>query len=250
MNGSGAIPQSGFALGRIPVLVRGATGKRWQLECQRCGGIFHSYRKQVCCSRTCWRALKCIYHKTCHSCGAQFTARSAHAKFCSRACDYRAHRGEASARRVQYQREHRTAWVGYKRKHKLALRKAWTNGTSQRRAHHASPEVVESELKAVGLLPGLGFTDVLHTREVSNYFPCDILARKNGALCFIEVTTQHTKVLHHHRWLLANYLGATFYVMHIKPDQTWWHLVELTKDAKSSSCTRVYRKHLDTRGDT
>ncbi|MFQ6076811.1 MAG: hypothetical protein ACE5Z5_11900 [Candidatus Bathyarchaeia archaeon] len=92
-----------------------------------------------------------------------------------------------------------------------------------------APEVIKSEIfVAQEVLPKHGFTDILLTRPISNYFPFDILARKNGKLCGIEVTMRPEYKLDPRKKTLIRYLSLRPFVCFVKPDFTWYFLKEIS----------------------
>lgn len=229
-----------------PVLVRGSVGKRWRIECTNCGKEFLSYRKSTCCSKKChgYFVHSKPYQKLCRVCETPFQSQSAKAVFCSAKCLQKDRYAAAKEERAAYRRTHRAKWVDYKRAYAMRICEIWRNGEPAHRMSHQSSEVVEAELLALRILQERGFSDILHTRSLSNYFPCDALAKKDGDLYLVEVTTSPRKELLDHRWALAQYLGAKLIVIHVKPDRTWHWVSYPNQNARASSCMVAFRLYL------
>jgi hypothetical protein len=79
-----------------------------------------------------------------------------------------------------------------------------------------------AEKTALRILGIEGFKDIFQPPAT---FTFDYLARKNGQIHFIEVTSGFKKALKKPQIELANYLGLPIMILFIKPDLTKYRLV-------------------------
>jgi len=109
--------------------------------------------------------------------------------------------------------------------------------------NHTHPLVIQSELFVSNqVLPKHGFADIVLTREFSAFFPCDILCRKDGKVCLIEVTLGAERKINPRIVPLVKFLDATVFVCHVKHDFSLVFIKEVDVNKKLySSCVGELR---------
>ena len=180
--------------------------------------------------------------KICKKCGKEYLVKpymAANSKFCS----YKCRRiGDVPMTRAQLSKGHRD-------KHPDAQRKAsqrwqrnlavlWGGGKYY---NQSDPLVIASEeFIAKHVLPKEGFTEIILTRGFSAYFPCDILCKKDGKICLIEVTLGVERKINKRLDPVLKFLSATAFVCHVKPDLSKYYLLELPMDKFYSSAVQPF----------
>jgi hypothetical protein len=195
------------------------------------------------------KRLGLVYKRVCPVCGKEFTARSPKAIYCSRKCFYKAYYARRlKEKRKRYYLKHREAELIAQRKWKEEMYVLWG---FRGYVNHTDPVVKQSELfVAKEVLPKLGFTDIVLTREFSAFFPCDILAKKDGQIYLIEVTLQYERKLNPRILPLVKFLNARVCVCHVKPDFTVYFLKEVDVNKKLySSCAGEFKAWLEKVGN-
>jgi hypothetical protein len=118
----------------------------------------------------------------------------------------------------RYYEKHREKRLATSREYyRRKTRKLWedwgiSNGEAGELAEKIAPRILETE----------GFKDVFHPPAI---FAFDYLAKKNGQIHFIEVTSGFKKTLKKPQIELANYFGFPIMILFIKPDLTKYRLV-------------------------
>jgi transcription elongation factor Elf1 len=168
----------------------------------------------------------------CQFCGRVYQSTGSVSKFCSPKC-----------RTAAYHERALENCKVHGRKYRRKIRQLW--GVSSVKNHLAN-EVVKSELfVAQHILPKYGFTNILLSRSFSVYFPFDILARKDGRLCAINVTLQYSKELDPRLMPLIQLLDLRLFFCHVKPDFSKYYLLEIKPPKLHSSCLGVFLEEVE-----
>lgn len=180
--------------------------------------------------------------KICPGCGLEFSTYSPVRKYCSNYCHNKIRESKEQRRIYQkkWRKKHRNNLNIARRKYRKRIKDFWSKG--QKYLNHQDKIVQESELYvAEKILPNLGFNNILLARTFSNYFPCDILARKNGIICFIEVTLSFKRQINSRIFPLIQFFNAKHFVCHLKPDNFSIHfLYEMTGNTYSSCVSQIH----------
>lgn len=176
----------------------------------------------------------------CGFCGEIFEAKRADDRFCSRKC---AHKSYVEKHKAHY-RELRARG---NRRLKVKLRTLWGLGSVGSGQTEFSRNVEKYVANIV--LPNQGFSDILLTYRIASMFPYfDILARKNGDICGVQVTTNPFRKIPSKVKPLVDFLNMRVFVCHVKPDFSWFHLKELNirngTKRTSASCVGAFMKSL------
>lgn len=195
-------------------------GKKFGVTRGAIKGVFHRYG-----------ITKIPIKRTCVSCGKSFyTTNTSQQKYCSEKCNYR-----------EYRKRNEGIRTARQRKWKASFRKLWgySDVTNTKLAER-------SERFAAKKLELSGFKDIIVTKDFSDNFAFDIMAKTpKGELCAIDVTTSWHKTMKRGPFGLLRYLGfLKFFVFHIKPDFAWHHLSEVSEHKKSSTCWGAYSRFL------
>lgn len=174
----------------------------------------------------------------CQCCGKIFEAKRGDDRFCSVKCAHKSY--------VEKHKEHyRELRAQGNQKLRGKLHVLWglgSVGSGQTECSRRAERYV-----AEAILPKEGFSDILLTSQISSMFPYfDILARKNGDICGVQVTMMPMKKFPSKVKPLVDFLNMRIFICHVKPDFTWHSLQELmirngTKRT-SSSCVGAFMK--------
>lgn len=94
------------------------------------------------------------------------------------------------------------------------------------------------------ILPDYGFQVICITREKwGSTFPFDIIAKKNGKICGIEVCLTWSRYLKKNKLDFAKIFDMEIYVVHIRPDLSWCGIIKL-HDKHFSSVRQPFKKWL------
>lgn len=113
------------------------------------------------------------------------------------------------------------------------------------KTHRYDAEAVkESEFYvAREVLPKHNFTDILITREIwSNSFPFDIIAMKDGTQHGIDVTLCWAKKIKPTQREFSRRFKTPIWVCHVKPDYTWYLLMQIPFDKTHNSIATLFIK--------
>jgi len=181
---------------------------------------------------------------TCPVCGKMFVTTSTTRKYCSENCLYKYHNLKRKDERNQWLKLHPEKSCEWQRRYHARLNEMWYGKKEAPRPFHMDPLVIQSEIfVAQEVLPKLGFTNILLTRSFSNFFPCDILAKKDGRVCLIEVTLSPERKINPRISPLADFLNAKVFVCHVKPDFSTFFLKEVdVKKKLYSACSAEFRE--------
>lgn len=138
---------------------------------------------------------------TCPFCGKVFTKRAHNSKYCSKAC-------------------------------KEGMREAKRKECVEKRGTLRSPRRTSDAIKrmvfaAQEVLPKHGFKDIMLVKTFLVHFPFDILARRGGELCGIDITTEDDYKLNKKKKPLIRYLRIRTFVCFLKPDFSSYSLKEV-----------------------
>ena len=228
---------------------RQARAAGYKAKCYSCGEQFKSTSQFGYCSPECRKRGSDPEHRlsatiNCAGCGTSFSTFSQKAMYCPN-CKVQTAMKRRKAYLAEYQRTHREQWKVYKKNSRDRLLELWHGGAAPQYRSHASAYVIRSEEFIANLIATQGFTDIVHaSRTISNYFPADILARKDGQIILVEVTTSLSKNTFPYLWALADFLHAKLIVYHVKPDLSWWIAKERTHGTTYSSCIDEFREHI------
>ena len=101
---------------------------------------------------------------------------------------------------------------------------------------------------ASDILPQLGFNDIHLARGLwGTTFPFDILAKKDGKLCAIEVCLTWNRNIKPNKITFCKFLGLEPYVCHVRPSFDWVAVNKLN-GKRYSSVRLPFRKWLQTKG--
>lgn len=133
--------------------------------------------------------------------------------------------------------------VGYNMK-KRAL---WPNKqlTSPR-----DPIVIASERFTVEtILPKLGFTDILWTRDYNPFFIVDILAKDSqGNECGFDVKLGIMYDVDHKKEMVIRHLGMRYFIVHVKEDLSFYHMNEIIGNKFHSTAYSAYIQFMKDKG--
>lgn len=118
---------------------------------------------------------------------------------------------------------------------------------SRGRVSNYSVQVIESEVfVAQEVLPKLGFVEILITRPYHSRFCFDILAKdSDGKECGFDVKLSAIADIKPKRIPLIKHLGVRYFVVHVRPDYTFWYVNEMLAGRnRTSSAVGAYKKHL------
>jgi len=163
--------------------------------------------------------------KTCIMCGQLFQPYRGYQRYCSPRWRWEFSRRKRDPSKVRL----------WHRRSNHELQSEWGKAKYQRNLD-LDPKVIQSELYAAQeILPGLGFDQIVVTRQFSRYFPFDILARKEGRICLVDVTLGPGKYYEKKRLTLARFLDARVFTCHIRPDFSEYYLIGL-QPKRISTC--------------
>jgi hypothetical protein len=155
---------------------------------------------------------------SCANCNKTFITFYAHKKYCSSSCKSKAYR-----KRHPY-RVSSPYCPSYQQRMRKKYRDAWGNVGWIRSNHEL---VQKAESLVANILPKEGFSDVLSMRGVDTNFPFDIMAKKDGNLCAVEVTLQYEKKFRREILPLIELLNLRVFVCFVKPDFSTYILEEM-----------------------
>lgn len=180
--------------------------------------------------------------KICKKCGKEYSVKpymAERSKFCSNKCR---RINNVILTRAQLSKRYRDKHPDVQRKASQRWQKnlavLWGGGKYY---NQSDPLVIASEeLIAKHVLPKEGFTEIILTRDFSAYFPCDILCKKDGKICLIEVTLGVERKINRRLDPVLKFLPAIAFVCHVKPDLSKYYLLELPKDKFYSSAVQPF----------
>jgi len=215
------------------------------VKCKNCGKLFQApkYQHRKYCSLECAYSHK-RFEKKCAFCGKPFVSSVNTAKYCSSRCFRRV---QDMRWRKDYQRnwfrDHPEKTRDYRRRCDDKHFVLWGHKSHH---HFTDPLVIQSELFVANqILPNHGFSDITLAREFCSFFPFDILCRKNGQVCLVDVTLAARKGLNRRIIPLVKFLNAKVFVCHVKCDFTIAFLEEVNIDKKLySSCIREFKTNV------
>ena len=180
----------------------------------------------------------------CPECKTTFSTFSATKRFCNNRCMWRWH----DRKRRSYQRlwdaKHPDKRRIYRKTAQNKIQSQWHDGECPVYTNHTNPLVIQSEFFVSSeVLPKHGFMDILLTRSFSAFFPCDILARKDGQICLIEVTLAFDRKINKRLAPLVRFLNARAFVCHVRPNFEEYYLKEVTGKTYSS-CRKVFMEEV------
>jgi predicted nucleic acid-binding Zn ribbon protein len=186
-----------------------------------------------------------IFTKKCVICGKLFYAKSSRAKCCSQKCKNKLqyqHRIQNQAYMERYKRLIKERSPLYWKNTKKRIHKIWGDAGYLIKCN--DPKVLQSELFVANqVLPKHGFTDIIHARQIAEYFPVDILCKKDGKICLVEVTLAIKKQVKPTLIPFIKFLDARYFVCHVKPDFSLFFIKEVDINKKRfSSCLSEIRK--------
>jgi hypothetical protein len=122
----------------------------------------------------------------------------------------------------------------------------WGAQVGHRRGKENVNIAVQSELFcAQTILPKHNFTNILVCRIFAGQFPFDILAKKDGKVTAIDVTTSYYKTIRPEKGLLLEFLNADLYICHLKPDFSKYFLLPLDiKKKLHSTCRGIFMEQV------
>lgn len=126
----------------------------------------------------------------------------------------------------QYRIKNRVKIAEYKKKRREEESRKWHENALPNVSQLAEELVIEK------ILPSMGFTDIFRP---SKDFYFDTLARKNGKICAIEVTTHQRKTLKKYRIRFLEYFGLPFFMFFVKPDYSRYFVIKQTPMVYHSS---------------
>jgi len=175
-------------------------------------------------------------------CGRRFTSNNPRKKFCSVRCQNKYYNRTVKGyeRQKRWRERHKTWLENWKISYKQKLQNLWGKVGYH---HPSNPSVIQSELFVANeVLPKYGFDNIVLTREFSNYFPCDILCKKDGKIYLVEVTLQYARKINPRIIPLVKFLDAKVLVCHIKPDFSMYFIKEVDVERRlSSSCIEALK---------
>jgi len=127
-------------------------------------------------------------------------------------------------------------WAGKSLKMRRATRVLWGELTSEQKCD-IRQTTMYAEMAACKILKEEGFQNVIWLRLLSQTFPFDIAAERNGQKFAIEVTTSIQKQGKKELWKLLDFLDLHYYILHIRPDLNGFLMKELNH---GQTCSTIY----------
>lgn len=149
-------------------------------------------------------------------------------------------------RTLQYHKDYRKEhWIELSKKsvdNKRRWKKLW-NSTNPKSQY--LPVVVNSERYVCEVvLPKLDFTDIFWITMEKRGFLCDIIAKdKYGCECAFDVKLSVYTDIRESKMKIIKRLGWRFFVVHVLPDLSFYHINELI-NSRSSSAILPFKKFL------
>lgn len=179
-----------------------------------------------------WKARRSKTYplKSCHGCGQMFHPPAGQGQYCSPKC-----RDHAKYLRFNKAiRENR----------KSNARKMWKNGREKWGRigiQSATSQIIaRSEEYIAEQLPHHGFSNIHLMRAYYTFFPFDIIADKDGEKCAIDVTFSMKRDFTKRRIAILEILGIRkFFVVHLKPDFSFYLIKELPQGQHASRCLKT-----------
>lgn len=180
--------------------------------------------------------------RKCRNCNEEFKTKYPKKVYCSKNCQVNFWARNLRRKNPEFRIRERKA----QKKRHIKLKALWRpDGVLP--SGPFDDRVIQSEIFVANeVLPKHGFTDILLTRTFHAFFPCDILAKKDGKICGIEVTMDTLRRTSPKFKAMANYFDMRMFVCHVKPDFQWYYLREVT-DRNCSSCIGVFVKSMEVR---
>lgn len=117
----------------------------------------------------------------------------------------------------KYRDKNKDKMEAYRTVYKNEARRFWNE--------NANPDAskIAEDIILKNILSKLGFTEQF--KPIANFY-FDSLAKKNGIICAIEVTTQWDRAMDKMHIELLDYLNLPLYLFFVKPDLTMFFLAE------------------------
>ncbi len=177
--------------------------------------------------------------RVCEACGQEFVPTTSRHRFCSHRCQnrmqmrsWRKRNPLANKEAVRRWRETHKERVHRSIKEYKELQDRFWNGLGK---HEPAREKDAEAFVAQEILPKLGFTNIILTRNYHGTFPVDIIADNDRQVFGIDITLSRFKHFRKGRVELLRRLGVHVLVCHLKPDYGFYQLKNLGPTSYSST---------------
>jgi len=144
---------------------------------------------------------------------------------------YQKNKVDIAKYKKEYRSQNREKITKYKREYRKKERLFWDENSVKDYIKRSEPFIIEK------ILPNLGFENIL---VPSPHFYFDCLAKKNGIIHAVEITTSYRRTLKKHRIDFLNYFEIPFIVFFLKPDFSRYYIVK--QNAQNYNVNVYYRQ--------
>ena len=189
-------------------------------------------------------------NKTCPNCGQTFATGVTKKKWCSPRCA-KSGRTKASRQRLspetkreQNRRHLMNKWGSYAERARH-YRREWRRTWGSCGSGNLSLAKKAEELAGLYILPKEGFQDIYWiNRDHETTFIGDFLARKDGQVYLVNITTNYMKRIRRMTSQIVDYIGVRYLFVFVKPDLSGYAIKEARRGQSLIGVYMVERRPL------